>query len=320
MMNKDWLVRSEEISDMRFGCYPGARTVENHIKNGIVVIDKPPGPTSHQVTAWVRDMLGLKRAGHAGTLDPKVTGVLVTALENATKIMPALMGAQKEYVAVMKVHRDVTDAELADVVKKFLGKIRQTPPRKSAVKRVERTREVQELEILERDGNDVLMRVSCEAGTYIRKLISDMGVLIGGAHMAELRRVRSGFFGESALVRMQDLKDAYDVWKETGNEDEIRKLVMPVEEGVEHLKHVIVKDTAIDALCNGAPLSSGGVLRLEKDVRAGDLVALLSAKGELVAIGKAAAGAEAIHKERVMAVRTDRVVMARGVYPRTWKV
>src|SRR3989344_4685843 len=124
-----WLIRSNDVSDMRFGRYPGARPIEEHIKNGVVVIDKPSGPTSHQVTAWVRDMMGVKRAGHAGTLDPKVTGVLVTTLENATKIMPALMGARKEYIAVMKVHKNVPEKELNEAVEKFLGKIRQKPPR-----------------------------------------------------------------------------------------------------------------------------------------------------------------------------------------------
>lgn len=164
------------------------------------------------------------------------------------------------------------------------------------------------------------MRVSCEAGTYIRKLISDMGILLGGAHMAELRRVRSGRFDEKFLVRMQDLKDAYDTWKESGGEDDLRTLVMPVECGVEHLKKIVVKDTAIDALCNGAPLSSGGVSRLEDDIEKGDLVAILSLKGELVAIGQAASTSKEIVETRGIAVRTDRVLMKRGVYPRAWKV
>lgn len=315
-----WLTRSEDVSDMRFGCYPGARPIEEHIRNGLVVIDKPSGPTSHQVTAWVRDFLGLRRAGHAGTLDPKVTGVLVTTLENATKIMPALMGADKEYIAVMKVHKNVDDKELKVAIQKFLGKIKQKPPRKAAVRRVERTREVHTLEILEREENDVMLRVSCEAGTYIRKLIADIGVTIGGAHMTELRRVRSGRFDERFAVKLQDLKDAYDVWKETGNEDELRTLILPVETGVEHLKKIIVKDTAIDALCNGAPLSSGGVSRLETDIVEDDLVAIFSLKGELVAIGRAVVTSEDIMKKKTMAVRTDRVIMKRGVYPRAWKV
>ena len=314
-----WLIRSNDVSDMRFGRYPGARPIEEHIKNGVVVIDKPSGPTSHQVTAWVRDMLGLTRAGHAGTLDPKVTGVLVTTLENATKIMPALMGAQKEYVAGWRAQRKATGVDLKKASSRSPGRIRQKPPRKSAVKRVERTREVHEMEILEVENKDVLLRVACEAGTYIRKLIDDMGKLLGGAHMAELRRTRSGVFDESFLVRIQDLKDAHDVWKEKGDEEGLRTLVMPVERGVEHLGKVIVKDTAIDALCNGAPLSSGGISRLEDGIVKDDLVAVFTLKGELVAIGKAAATSDDIMKKKLMAVRTDRVIMKRGVYPRFWK-
>ncbi|MFB6089098.1 MAG: RNA-guided pseudouridylation complex pseudouridine synthase subunit Cbf5, partial [Candidatus Aenigmatarchaeota archaeon] len=191
---KEAIVKSEEVSDPRFGEYPGARKIEELIENGIVVIDKPSGPTSHQVTSWVRDMLGLKKAGHSGTLDPKTTGVLVIALEKATKIMEALMGLDKEYVSIMHLHKNVSDKKLRVILDNFEGEILQKPPVKSSVKREERIREVHCIDILDRDGKDVLMRVNCEAGTYIRKLIHDVGEKIGGAHMKELRRTKVGPF------------------------------------------------------------------------------------------------------------------------------
>jgi H/ACA ribonucleoprotein complex subunit 4 len=139
------IIKAEEISNPDFGSYPGSRTVKEILNCGIVLLDKPSGPTSHQVAAWVRDVLGVKKVGHSGTLDPKVTGVLVITLDKASKIMPALMGMDKEYVAIMHLHEDVSESELKKAVKKFTGKIEQVPPKKSAVKRRKRTREVYEI-------------------------------------------------------------------------------------------------------------------------------------------------------------------------------
>lgn len=313
------IVKAEDISSPDFGSYPGARPVEELLRCGVVVLDKPSGPTSHQVAAWVRDILGAKKVGHSGTLDPKVTGVLVVTMDRATKIMPALMGLDKEYVAVMHLHGDVDDKKLKRVLEKFTGKIEQVPPKKSAVKRVSRTREVYEIRILERDGLDVLLDIKCQKGTYVRKLIHDMGRELGrGAHMRELRRVEVGSFGEDLCVTLQELKDSYVTWKE--NEDEkIRDYVKPAEYGVEHLKKIWVRDSAVNALCNGAPLAVGGVCRLD-EVETDDMVAIMTMKGELVALGYAKMDWKEIRKaKKGMAADVDRVVMERDLYPRMWK-
>lgn len=313
------IVKSEEVSDPELGSYPGSRTVGELLRCGIVILDKPPGPTSHQVAAWVRDILGAGKVGHSGTLDPKVTGVLVVTLDKATKIMPALMGMDKEYIAVMHLHEDVKMAELKGLVKKFTGKIEQVPPKRSAVKRRKRTREIYEIRIMEKKGVDVLLDIKCQKGTYVRKLIHDMGRELGrGAHMRELRRINVGPFGEDLCIRLQELKDLHVMWKESGDE-KIREHVKPVEFGVSHLKKIWVRDSAVNALCNGAPLAVGGICRLD-EVEEEDMVAIMTLKGELVALGYAKMGWKEIRKAKSgMAAEVDRVIMERDLYPRMWK-
>lgn len=252
--------------------------------------------------------------------NPRVTGVLVIALQNATKIMPALMGLDKEYVALMQLHTNVSNSELRETVTSYTGEIIQKPPKKSSVKRVEREREIYEMEILERENKNVLLRIKCEAGTYIRKLVHDMGQLIGGAHLKELRRTSTGSFTEDMTIKLQDLKDSYVFWKENSIETELRKMILPVEAGVEHLKKVLIKDTAIDAVTHGAPLGAGGISKVEKGIKKGTLVGLMSLKGELVALGEAnLTSEEMIGKKKGMAVSLKRVVMDKHVYPETWK-
>ncbi|UCG95545.1 MAG: RNA-guided pseudouridylation complex pseudouridine synthase subunit Cbf5 [archaeon] len=314
------ITKAEEISNPDFGIYPGSRPVKDLIKCGIVLLDKPPGPTSHQVAAWVREILGIKKIGHSGTLDPKVTGVLVITLDKATKVMPALMGLDKEYVAVMHLHQD-TDMEKLDItVKKFTGKIEQLPPKRSAVRRRKRIREVYEINILEKQKLDVLLNIKCQKGTYVRKLIHDLGRELGrGAHMRELRRVRVGPFNEKGCFKLQELKDSYVLWKEK-NEETIRELVKPVEFGVEHLKKIVVRDSAVNALCNGAPLSVGGICRLDEGIEKESMTAILTLKGELIALGYSKMDSKEMGRSKSgIAAEVDRVVMKRDLYPRMWK-
>jgi len=316
-MTNSFLIRSEEVPGP-YGKYPGSRSVEELINNGVVIIDKPSGPTSHQVTAWIREMLCLKKVGQSGTLDPAVTGVLVVALGNATKVMPALMGLDKEYIALIHLHKDISDMQLKKLLKKFTGKIKQLPPIKSSVKRELREREIYSIKLLDRKGRDVLLRIKCQAGTYIRKLATDMGKDVGGAHLKQLRRTVVGPFKEKEAVTLQDLKDAWEFAKE-GKEKQLRKIVMPVEKAVEHVKSIIIKDSAVEAVCNGSPVYSTGVSKVEKGIDEGVLVAILTLKGELVAIGKALSDSKKIAKKKVIAAKTDRVIMKKGSYPKGWK-
>lgn len=175
-----WLVKSED-KEANFGKNPNERTIQELIKTAVIIADKHSGPTSHTITDWVKNIFSVKKAGHAGTLDPAVTGVLPIALGNSVKAMPLLMGLNKEYVGVMKLHKDVDENVLQKEIEGFIGKIMQRPPVKSAVARREREREIFYFDVLEKDGRDVLFKTGVQAGTYIRKLIHDMGRNIGGA-------------------------------------------------------------------------------------------------------------------------------------------
>ncbi len=129
-------------SDPRYGKRPEERSVPELLQCGVVVVDKPKGPTSHQVAAWVRRILEVRKVGHGGTLDPKVTGVLPIAINDATKALRLLLLSGKEYIALMRLHGDVSDETLMNAVKKFTGKIYQVPPVRSSVKRRRRARRV----------------------------------------------------------------------------------------------------------------------------------------------------------------------------------
>lgn len=307
-----WLIRSEEASFAAH--YPGARPVGQLLRNGIIILDKPPGPTSHQVDAWVKQILDINKCSHGGTLDPRVSGVLVIALGNATKLMPVLLASRKEYVALVYLHKDAPKGEIEKACSEFIGKIKQIPPKKSAVARRERLREIYYLEILEISGRNILVRVGCEAGTYIRRLADDIGKRLGvGAHLQELRRTRSGAFDEGRAMTLQTLSDALAVWKESGDEAELREIVLPAEVVCDGMRNVIIKDTAIPNILNGAPLAVGGISKIQDGTEAGDWVGMLSAAGELIAIGKATMTSEQmLTAKRGLAVKTDRVLVAKG--------
>jgi len=315
-MKNEFLVRSEDISTSDYGVYPGSRTVEELLRNGLIILDKWIGPTSHSVSSCIKEIFSLRRAGHSGTLDPRVSGVLPITLENACKVIPALQKLDKEYVGVMHLHKDVDNKKLSKTIKKFTGEIVQIPPVRSAVARMERRRKVYSIEILDRKGREVCLLIKCEAGTYIRKLFHSIGKELGsGAHMSELRRTRVGCFDESKLVKIQDLVDAYHFWKEKQDES-IREFILPVEAVTENMKKIIVKDSSIPSIVNGSPLYSGGISRIQKGIEKNDMVAILSLKGELIALSKANMNSEEALKKKGLAAKTDRVIMEKNVYPK----
>ncbi|MEM4523819.1 MAG: RNA-guided pseudouridylation complex pseudouridine synthase subunit Cbf5 [Archaeoglobaceae archaeon] len=317
----DYYIIEEFQTSEKYGCPPNKRSVEEHIKKGFVCVDKPKGPSSHEVVVWVRNILQVKKTGHAGTLDPKVTGVLPVFIETATKLVKFLQESSKEYVCLMRLHGDVKEEEIKKVFKMFTGKIFQKPPLKSAVKKELRIREIYNIQILEIDGRDILFKISAESGTYIRKLCKDIGEVLGvGAHMQELRRIRTGNFLETDSYTIQDLLDAYVFWKEEGDEKYIREIIKPMELAVANVPKIVIKDTAVDAICHGANLSIKGVSMVEKNVKRDSTVAIFTAKGELVALGKALVNAEdMLELKRGIVVDVERVLMERGVYPSIWK-
>ncbi len=291
-----------------------------HIKYGLIVVDKQAGPTSHEIVAWVKRLLELDRAGHGGTLDPKVTGVLPIGLQESTKVVQALLVSGKEYVCVMRTHADVEESRVLEALGLFEGEIYQRPPVRSSVRRRLRTRVIYRIDYHEGDGRNWLFRVACQSGTYIRKLCYDVGEVLGcGAHMQELRRSRSGPFTEADLVSMYDLSEALDLLREEGDEAMLRRVIRPLEDALGLLPKIWVRDSAVDALCNGAALAMPGVLRLSTGIERGSMVAVLTQKGEAVALMEAEASTEEITgAENGIAARPLRVILRRGTYPRMW--
>ncbi|HEX2021391.1 MAG TPA: RNA-guided pseudouridylation complex pseudouridine synthase subunit Cbf5 [Candidatus Thermoplasmatota archaeon] len=319
-MPPEMIVRARGDTDPAHGKPPSARTIEEHLRLGVVNLDKPAGPTSHQVVAWLKLAIKVDKAGHGGTLDPQVTGVLPVAILDATRVVRTLLEAPKEYVCVFEAHREVKPDRVREVLQEFTGPIYQVPPLKSAVKRELRVRRVYRTEVIETTPRLALFRTSCQAGTYIRKLCHDVGLVLGpGGHMRDLRRSVTGPFREETSVTLQDLRDAYEHWVETKDESWLREVVRPVEELVGHLPRVVIRDTAVDALCHGADLAIPGVLEMEKTLAKDDLAACFTLKGELVAVGRAKMSADdASKRDSGVLLKTERVVMAPGTYPKGW--
>ncbi|MGZ4921316.1 MAG: RNA-guided pseudouridylation complex pseudouridine synthase subunit Cbf5 [Halobacteriota archaeon] len=291
---------------------PEQRTVEQLLQRGVINLDKPAGPSSHEVAAWVKRILQINKAGHSGTLDPKVTGVLPILLQDATKAVGALVSLPKEYICLLHLHKAVDEKSLAKTLEDFTAVLYQRPPLKSAVKRQIRKREVYYIDVLEQQKKDLLLRVGCEAGTYIRKLCHDIGEALGvGAHMQELRRTQAGPFSEATLTKLHDVADAYHFWTEDGDESLFREIVLPVEYALRHIPAIVIRDTAVDAICHGAPLAEPGIVSLG-DVKRKQLVGIYTQQGEIVALGISVL-------EGGIIAQVKRVIMEPGTYPRYWK-
>ena len=315
-IEKKILVRKDAETNEKYGCTPGERKTEEIINYGIVNIDKPKGPTSHQIADYVQKILHINKSGHSGTLDPNVVGLLPVALGRGTRIVQALLSAGKEYVGIMHLHKNVDEDKVRETIKEnFIGKIMQMPPLKSSVKRQLRQRTVYYFDILEMDGQDILFKVGTEAGTYIRKLIHDLGQKLNcGAHMAELRRTKAGPFDESTLCTMQALTDAFYFWKEENNEKFLRKVIQPIENGINHLPKVWIFDSTVESLSHGIDLKVPGTSKLNDNIAKDDIVAIMTLKDELVALGKAQITSKEMLGEKGIAVKTEKVFMVPGVY------
>ncbi|HEC81305.1 MAG TPA: RNA-guided pseudouridylation complex pseudouridine synthase subunit Cbf5, partial [Thermoplasmatales archaeon] len=269
------LIKVFAKTNPHYGKKPEERTVKELLTMGLINLDKPSGPTSHQVDSWVKEILEVKKVGHGGTLDPRVTGVLPIAVEEGTKALKMLLTAGKEYVGIMRLHKKVDRNLLFSTCQSFIGNVYQTPPLRSAVKRVRRKRRIYYFDVLEIKDKEVLFRVGCEAGTYIRTLCVDVGRRLKvGAHLQELRRTKVGRLKEDDTVTLHDLKDGYTLWKEDGYEDEIKKCIKPIEAAASHLPKVVVRDSAVDALCHGASLALPGVVEVDAGIKNGDVVAV----------------------------------------------
>lgn len=318
-LTREIRVKAEDETNPEYGCLPEERPINDYIRFGMVVIDKTAGPTSHEVAAWIKKLLELDKVGHGGTLDPKVTGILPTMLQESTKAVQALLDSGKEYVTVMRTHGDVSEKTVRETLQHFTGELYQRPPLRSAVSRRLRTRYIYNIDFIEGEGRNWLFKVACQSGTYIRKLCYDVGEVIGcGAHMQELRRSRSGPFTEDDLFSLYDLSEAVDMRQE-GDDSRLRDIVRPFEDAMVLLPKIVIRDTAVEAICTGAQLAIPGILTYESGINEGDLIGVMSQKGEAVALMRADMSSGKIQAEdNGIAATTERVLMPNGVYPKSW--
>ncbi len=266
------------------GISPKERTLEQLIEYGIVVIDKPRGPSSHEVSSFVKKICHCSKAGHSGTLDPDVSGVLPVLLSSSTKLAGFLLKEPKEYVCAMRTEKVFTKKEIDLAFNNFKGKIYQTPPLQSAVKRQLRTRMIYSLDVLEYKENLVLFSCRVQAGTYIRTIVNDCGIILGcKTEMAELRRTSASGFNEKSANTLQDLSDKIYAATELHDESFIRKTIIPIE-NILKMPRVVLSDDAVKQACKGVDPSIQSIGKLDESILKGQYVGLFTGKGELVAI------------------------------------
>ena len=309
---------------MECGCAPLNRPIKDYVSHGFINLDKPANPSSHEVVAWIRRILRVEKTGHSGTLDPQVTGCLIVCIDRATRLVKSQQGAGKEYVCVVRLHNAIEgELKLAKTLEMLVGALFQRPPLISAVKRQLRVRTIYESKLLEFDSNRHLgvFWVSCEAGTYIRTMCVHIGLLLGvGAHMQELRRVRSGIQSENdCMVTMHDVIDAQWMMDNKKDETYLRRVIKPLEALLTSHKRIVIKDSAVNAVCYGAKILLPGVLRLDTGIEPNQEIVIMTAKGEAVALAIALMStAEMMTCDHGFCAKIKRVVMNRDVYPRKW--
>ena len=312
----------QDITDNAYGTKYNERTIEQLLQYGLIILDKPPGPTSHETVAWTKRLLKIPKIGHSGTLDPQVSGVLPLGLGEATKALGVLLYGPKEYHALGRIHSLPSKEKLNEIIHLFTGEIFQKPPQRSAVVRQTRTRTIHEFEVIEQKERLLLTRILCESGTYIRKLYYDMGEVLGpGATMIELRRTRVDQFRESdGLITLHELANAFSIWEEQKDETKLRKMIKPIEYALSEIKSVVVRDSAVDAMCHGAQLAIPGILQISPNLKKGDIVAIYTQKGEVVALAESTMSENEIKDAtKGYAFETKRIIMAPDTYPRKWR-
>lgn len=290
----------------------------------MINLDKPANPSSHEVVAWIKRILRCEKTGHSGTLDPKVTGCLIVCIDRATRLVKSQQGAGKEYVAVLRLHDSLdNEKKLYQTVETLTGALFQRPPLISAVKRNLRIRTIYESKVIEFDNKRHLsiFWVSCEAGTYIRTLCVHLGLLLGvGGHMQELRRVRSGALSENhSMSTMHDVLDAQWVFDNTRDETYLRRVIKPLEMLLTGYKRIVVKDSAVNAICYGAKFMIPGLLRYESSIELNEEIVLITTKGEAIALAIAQmTTAQMATCDHGVVAKIKRVIMDRDTYPRRW--
>lgn len=313
---------SESVTDDRFGYYPYYRPIPILFDYGLVLIDKPAGPTSHEVASWVKRILNIEKSGHSGTLDPGATGLLPMGLGESTKALSVLLLGPKEYYSIARFHSNFDRDILEKILLEFHGDIYQRPPQRSSVKRMTRIRRIHEIEYVEENEKLILLRILCQAGTYIRKLIYDIGEIMGsGATMVELRRTRvSHFFERDGLIKLHDLYNAFYLYKKKNDEENLRNVIKPIETCFKEIPTVVIRDTAVDALCHGAQLAIPGISEISPSIQKDDLVAIYTLKGEIVGLAQSLMNInEIVSNKNGIAFTMKRLIMKPNTYPKGWR-
>lgn len=319
LQNLDKMVIKENTTILqKHGHAPYNRPLQEYLKYGVINLDKPCNPSSHEVVTWVKNILEVDKTGHCGTLDPSVSGCLLICLNKATKLVKAQVN--KEYICIIQLESKVKFEKFKNAFEFFKGDVLQRPPLMCAVKRNLRIRKIINSELLEFDGDRAIFKVLCEAGTYIRSMCTHIGLLLGvGAYMAELRRVKTGIFDESKCVTLHDIQDAMHVYKSTGNEKYLRKVVMPVECLFVDHKRIVIKDSCIEAICSGAQLTAKGILRYDHGIAPDMEIVLVSTKGEAIATAVSMVTTESLSfSDAYVVCKTNKVIIEKGVYEKQW--
>ena len=303
------------------GTAPYDRTVEQRLAGGFILLDKPAGPTSHQVAAWARDLFGLERLGHGGTLDPFATGVLPLMAGKAMKVTKKILNHKKSYICVFRFASEVDEKALKEAMRQLTGRVYNVPPEVSAVKVQVRTRKIFAFEQLDRSGNDMIARVHCEAGTYIRTMARDLGLLLNmKVQLKELRRDTSGVFTLDDCVTLQELADAVWLWKECDKPEALLRIIHPIEKLLLDLPSATVKDSAAAALAHGAPLLRPGLVSIAAGIPSGKEIYVQTLKNEAVGVVTLTANTDDIASMSEGEVARPSMVLLDGdVYPRRWK-
>nr|XP_055035714.1 H/ACA ribonucleoprotein complex subunit DKC1 [Misgurnus anguillicaudatus] len=317
-------IRTAHYTPLPHGSNPLKRTIHDYVRTGFINLDKPANPSSHEVVAWIKRILRVEKTGHSGTLDPKVTGCLIVCVERATRLVKSQQSAGKEYVGIVRLHNALeNEHQLARGLECLTGALFQRPPLIAAVKRQLRVRTIYESKLIEYDPERRLgiFWVSCEAGTYIRTLCVHLGLLLGvGGQMQELRRVRSGVLGEKDnMVTMHDVLDAQ--WQFDHNKDEtyLRRVIFPLEKLLISHKRIVMKDSAVNAICYGAKIMLPGVLRYEDGIEVNQDIVVITTKGEAICTAVALMTTAVISTcDHGVVAKIKRVIMERDTYPRKW--
>lgn len=251
------------------------KSIPELLEFSIINIDKPSNPTSFGTDLIIKKSLNLKKTSHFGTLDPMVTGVLPIALNRACKLMGHFIGKKKTYVGIIRTHQEIKFEELEKNIESFLGKITQLPPVKSRVKRQEREREIYSFKLLEQKNNDFIFETEVQAGTYIRKLIHDLGEKIGGAHMLELRRTNASIFNEKDSITIFEFLKAVEEYK-NDNEKPLREILIPAEIISKVLPEVQAKKQYLKKLYHGSPLFKEYISENKNNLKKDEKFALFS--------------------------------------------